>query len=243
MTMYRTINQANLCPCGSGKAIAECHKKANAKWQYVGNNYLGEPIYSDPSLESAIKERLDKIEQRAYKVETKQEALDLLDEMYEVIAPGYNAISNQMSCRKGCAACCYQAIPSTALETARIKKFIANHERRDEWLKKINELKDHYPKAKGSSTFTELASPYFFEGRPCPFLSTEDNTCGIYPVRPQTCRSHMVVSDPQSCHAQTVVNVGMYHSQVYTEQTTKIVLILNAMIYPNKKPEFLIHLF
>nr|WP_246062091.1 hypothetical protein [Paenibacillus oralis] len=160
MTMHRTINQATFCPCGSGKAIAECHKKANAKWEFVGNNYLGEPIYTDPSLESAIKERLDKIEQRAYKVETKQEALDLLDEMYEVIAPDYNAISNQMSCRKGCAACCYQAIPSTALETARIKKFIANHERRDEWLKKINELNDHYPKAKGNSTFTELASTF-----------------------------------------------------------------------------------
>lgn len=243
MPVHNRMNPNIPCPCGSGRIVSECHKKPNPKWEYICDNHRGEPVYNDKSLELITKQRLDEIESRAYKVTNKQEAFDLLDEMYHAVAPGMDAITAQSSCRKGCAACCYQAIPSTPLEVARIKKFMATDERKELWMNKIRELKDHYPKANGKANFSDLAGPYFFEGRPCPFLDLEDNTCGIYPVRPQTCRNHMVMTDPALCHAKELKQVGIYHSPVYMEQTTRICIILNAMIYPEKKPEFLVHLF
>lgn len=242
-TVHKAINPQNPCPCGSGKTFSECHKKPDPNWEYVGDNYRGEPVYIDKSLDLKIKLRLDEIELRAFHVTTKQEAYELLDEMYEVIEPAMEAISAQSSCRKGCAACCYQAIPCTPLEVSRIKKFMSTSEKKEEWMTRIQELKKHYPKANGNAKFTELAGPYFFERRPCPFLDLEDFTCGIYPVRPQTCRSHMVVSDPDLCHAQELTHISMFQSPIYTKKTMQICLILNAMIYPEKKTEFLVHLF
>jgi Fe-S-cluster containining protein len=243
MAITGKMNPNIPCPCGSGKKLSECHKSPVSQWEFVGHNYLGEPVYVDKLRELATKQLLDELEEEAYQVENRQHAIGLLDRMYSVISPGIESLTAQSSCRKGCAACCYQAIPATPLETARIKKYMEHHVNKETWIKNINVLKPFYPKASQDETFKEAAGAYFFEGRPCPFLNLEDNTCGIYPVRPITCLTHIVMTDPAICHSNQTANIGMLRSAVYSHQTMRITAILSARIYPYKKPDFLVHLF
>lgn len=56
---------------------------------------------------------------------------------------------------------------------------------------------------------------YFLEGKigdPCPFLTTE-NSCGIYDIRPTTCRTYTCVGDPRITEGMRQGTEGL-HTQI-----------------------------
>jgi Fe-S-cluster containining protein len=92
----------------------------------------------------------------------------------------------QITCKKGCAHCCKIRAVSTPIEA----------ELAVDYATKNNIPIDtaRLEKQKDMDVEEYMFSPH----RTCVFLQ-EDNTCGIYPVRPFACRTYFVISDPDLC--------------------------------------------
>ena len=120
------------------------------------------------------------------------------------------AAGEEISCKKGCAACCRQLIPLAEIETHHINELVeAMPEPRRA------EIKDRFEKAwrhfteigwinrlDASATASRLERQdvvvdYFRENIPCPFL--EDESCSIYENRPLGCREYLVTSPAEHC--------------------------------------------
>jgi Fe-S-cluster containining protein len=104
----------------------------------------------------------------------------------------------QLACRQGCSACCYQMVTCTPLEFEVILRYVNSL---TEDLKQRIIMGTN--KVVGDWRRYHAKNPRFFVGtaegvmkvhrdwnqRPCPFLSKEDGSCRIYPVRPIDCRT------------------------------------------------------
>lgn len=127
-----------------------------------------------------------------------------------------------ISCRKGCGACCRQAVPVALPEARRLRQVVdAMPElRRSEVLaafaaaeQRVQEsgLMNAFlePEALDRSEAERAPMAYFRLGIPCPFLVEE--SCGIYEERPLACREYMVTSPAAYCAApdQRVVSLRM----------------------------------
>jgi len=135
-----------------------------------------------------------------------------------------SANKKQASCAKGCGLCCYHWVEDvnsfeiqiiadyikTEMPHNEIKR-IAEACRKDiatmENLEKIVDMKFAAlkPQAEIDPSFILLSSFYQLE-RPCPLL-TPAGECGIYNVRPITCRIYMSLADPKRC-APSDINDG-----------------------------------
>ncbi len=91
----------------------------------------------------------------------------------------------QISCRKGCAFCCYQNVDISYDEACLL---IDNVE--IDW-----------------EAVEKQAANESNRSKRCVFLK-EDNTCGIYEVRPISCRKYFVVSPPNDCNMDDPSNSG-----------------------------------
>lgn len=121
----------------------------------------------------------------------KSKLLNILQNEREVVdAWATNAVESlDVSCSSGCAACC-NLLPMTSLGEA---------------VGTIIQLGDMWPKYKSRvladveklDEYKGDSVRWFKEGRGCAFL--EGDHCSIYPYRPTTCRSHLVISDPERC--------------------------------------------
>ena len=109
----------------------------------------------------------------------------------------------QVSCRKGCGACCRQLVPVSRTEGERLLSVVEAmpRERRKilgarfaaaEAAISAAGLKD-----RGQRTDRELSTSYFALGVPCPFL--EEESCSIHPERPLVCREYLVTSPAELC--------------------------------------------
>jgi Fe-S-cluster containining protein len=89
----------------------------------------------------------------------------------------------EISCRKGCGACCRQLVPVSRTEGERLLGVIEAMppERRREL----------------GARFAAAATAYFALGIPCPFL--EEESCSIHPERPLVCREYLVTSPAELC--------------------------------------------
>jgi Fe-S-cluster containining protein len=97
-----------------------------------------------------------------------------------------------VTCRAGCAHCCYHPISISILEAISIYRWLVAHQK---WtlglrkaLNKASELQ------LGTSFETWLLSLI-----PCPLLD-EDKRCTAYAARPFVCRTYAATSDPHYCH-------------------------------------------
>jgi Fe-S-cluster containining protein len=93
-----------------------------------------------------------------------------------------------VSCRKGCAACCYCHVSVTPQEAALLVYFA--HEQGV----KIDRDKLRRQAQKNLQTWNTLAPVE----RACVFLAS-DNTCAVHEHRPGACRKYLVVTDPRHC--------------------------------------------
>jgi Fe-S-cluster containining protein len=130
------------------------------------------------------------------------------------------AAGREVSCKKGCGACCRQLVPISAIEATEVagvvdrmpeerKKVIlerfADARRRLEEVGMLEPLL--HPDQFSDEHMRNLGREYFKFGIPCPFL--EEESCSIYLDRPITCREYLVTSPAENCAAPTPETIKM----------------------------------
>lgn len=134
---------------------------------------------------------------------------------------GEAAASNQgqeISCKKGCGACCRQTVPLMEVETYHIRDIVENlpEPRRTQVKERFDAAVDRLVdknwfermKQYDEMTYDErvaIIMEYFYEGIACPFL--EDESCSIYQDRPLVCREYLVISPAENCQNPTKENI------------------------------------
>lgn len=114
---------------------------------------------------------------------------------------------HMISCKKGCSYCCNIEVYMTLAEAEIIVNYCReNNISIDTEVLKVQEPLDRSERGKHPNSR-------------CVFLK-EDNTCGIYEVRPMACRKYIVVSNPKFCD----VSNGSQQVSVYTELHTEMIL-------------------
>jgi Fe-S-cluster containining protein len=124
----------------------------------------------------------------------------------------------EISCKKGCGACCNQLVPISEAEAFQIGELVeempeprknqikqrfadaCKHFYEIGWFKKVdktNELNDDERR--------QLVLDYFAESIPCPFL--EDESCSIHQNRPLVCREYLVTSPAEICAKPTAETI------------------------------------
>lgn len=114
----------------------------------------------------------------------------------------------QVSCKKGCGACCNQAVPLSPAETWMIADVVASlpPDRKSQTLARFADAKERLREAgfgerslerAGEAEVLKLGLDYFRLGIPCPFLV--DAACSIHANRPSACREFLVSSPAEHC--------------------------------------------
>jgi len=137
-----------------------------------------------------------------------------LRELCNQVADGVAQIAqengDEISCRKGCAACCRQYVPISPAEARLMvelveempepgrsiikQRFEAAVERFKE--SEVMETAMDYNRLSEAKRM-KMVKDYFQLGIACPFL--ENESCSIYADRPLICREYMVISSPRHC--------------------------------------------
>lgn len=104
---------------------------------------------------------------------------ELTDHAAALVAP-------QTPCKKGCSACCYQAVP-ISLNEARIIEGATGHR----YSREAKTLVPAIDTMETIARFNANCEARLHDPTPCPFLV--DDACSIYEVRPIPCRSHQVL--------------------------------------------------
>jgi len=123
-----------------------------------------------------------------------------------------------VSCKKGCNACCYHMIGLAEFETYHIAEIIEEmpEPQRSEVKERINKALKHFAETGWIERFEncsdysdkeslEVFLDYFKEAVPCPFLV--DESCSIYDDRPLMCREYLVTSPAENCSNPTKENI------------------------------------
>ena len=127
----------------------------------------------------------------------------------------YNLSANgiQMSCGRGCARCCHHFVTSVhASEVLVIYEALRQREDLESLIEQCRERATDFDgwRAFAEETYSEKSAKdqddlalehYYDEGNPCPFLA-HDGTCGIYEIRPTTCRMYMATSAQRYCEPE-----------------------------------------
>jgi Fe-S-cluster containining protein len=120
------------------------------------------------------------------------------------------AHGEQVTCRRGCGACCRQLVPIAEAEARHLSELIQNlpSARRQTVLARFAEARGRLdragllerlerPERFGDADLLPLGLEYFRQGIPCPFL--DDESCSIHPERPLACREYLVSSPAENC--------------------------------------------
>ena len=123
--------------------------------------------------------------------------------LYEKLDPAVARSTAHLpiSCKAGCAGCCYLLALISLPEGVAIAEYFLEDTQRRNLIPLL--MRSFYEQIQampsGTLTFKEIREAYFAKKVPCTFLDTETNLCTIYPVRPGACRYHLVVTDPKLC--------------------------------------------
>ncbi len=109
----------------------------------------------------------------------------------------------EISCRKGCGACCRQLVPVSRTEGERLLALVKTMpgERRERLRARFAAAETIIADAgladRAGRSDRELSQAYFALAIPCPFLDEE--SCSIHPDRPLVCREYLVTSPAELC--------------------------------------------
>lgn len=136
----------------------------------------------------------------------------------------------EITCKKGCGACCRQYVPISPPEARLLHKIVENMpaEGRIKMKRRFKEaalkLQDSglLHKAMNYSTIPEeeadaLTTEYFHLGIACPFL--EDESCSIHSFRPLICREYLVISPAEHCAALDGDNIKRLEIPISVSET------------------------
>ena len=132
------------------------------------------------------------------------------DSVVDGSAKAAEEAGQKISCKKGCGACCRQAVPISEVEARRIRDLVNElpEPRRTEIRARFTDARRRLEEAglleqllhPGDWAARDNASfgvKYFYLGIPCPFL--EEESCSIYADRPLTCREYLVTTPADNC--------------------------------------------
>jgi len=134
---------------------------------------------------------------------------DQLVSMGVARATGPQAGGLQISCCRGCGACCRQLVPLSPPEAFMLADLVLSFpdERRAAVMARFTQTRQALqqagietvagPTKASDSAHAEVALKYFELGVPCPFL--EDESCSIHADRPSICREYLVTSPAALC--------------------------------------------
>lgn len=124
----------------------------------------------------------------------------------------------QISCAKGCGACCRQLVPIAEGEAHQLRQLVAAmpEERRAVIQQRFAAAKAElqqsgllqailFPGELSNDAKKQLGLTYFAQGIACPFLQEE--SCSIHPDRPLACREYLVTSPAANCAAPSADTV------------------------------------
>jgi Fe-S-cluster containining protein len=146
---------------------------------------------------------------------------------------GVKAIESEgesISCKKGCGACCSQAVPLAEIEAYQIAELVENfpEPRRSIVKEKFEKAFSHFAEIGWFEKLSECAAQtlkeqekvvmeYFHEGISCPLL--EEGSCSIHQDRPLACREYLVTSPAQNCSSPTASTVKIVQLPVKPSKT------------------------
>ena len=129
------------------------------------------------------------------------------------------AEGREISCQKGCTACCHQLVPLPEFEAYHIAELVEKmpEPRRTEMKRRFGQTVAHFTETGWVEKFDniteynqeewrEMLSDYFTERIACPFLV--DDACSIYHDRPLVCREYLVTSPAENCSNPTPENIN-----------------------------------
>lgn len=134
----------------------------------------------------------------------------LTDAVVGIAEQGVARQGLEVSCRKGCGACCRQLVPLVESETHRLARLVAAlpEPRRSQVRARfaaalqrlaaaglLDQLRQ--PSRVPDVRLQPLGLDYFHLGLACPFL--EDESCSIHADRPLACREYLVTSPAEDC--------------------------------------------
>ena len=119
---------------------------------------------------------------------------DRLDTAIAAWQEGYRLLGGRVHCGKGCSCCCTLAVNCTLPEAVRLSVALtaAQHCRLSGY---IAGLVTAIPRMTDLKGYLDLHRK---ELGPCPFLEP-DGSCGVYPVRPSSCRSLISTKENSWC--------------------------------------------
>jgi hypothetical protein len=228
-----------LCPCGSERKHMDCCASTGHRFgllEYEGKRIFFDVDETQQRVDELVTFCSEKIFKRLHENEAiveKEKALRYLKAIYELSDKALKPFLRNSSCEKGCNACCYLIVESTAIEAEMVRRYMEEHldrEKKLDVLAKIKEAKRHYPDPVGMDEEypDPLQEEYFALHVPCPFLSSE-GLCTIYEVRPLNCRKHVVFSDPGQC--KRMATTAGYEAEYFSE-VDPAVHGLSVLVYP-----------
>lgn len=117
-----------------------------------------------------------------------------LDQLIAAWMSEYRQRGGTIHCGRGCRNCCGLVVNCTVLEAVAIARQLTPVQR--------TRLTACIPKlracAEQADSLKEWLSSYRDQAGPCPFLN-EDGSCGIYPLRPLSCRAVLATKEPGWC--------------------------------------------
>jgi Fe-S-cluster containining protein len=151
------------------------------------------------------------------------ELLEIVGDHYREIDADLAAHSAEVTCRKGCTACCHELVSGELVEAEYIvanapdavRRALPRFQEHEDRLYRILDpatraaLGTSGPDLAGArSAAIERASKAWFRERvPCAFLDA-DGTCTVYAYRPHACRTYAVLSDPALCSDPDATVIG-----------------------------------
>jgi Fe-S-cluster containining protein len=148
----------------------------------------------------------------------------------------------RVSCAKGCGVCCYHwAEDVYSFEVKgivdylkknhpdRLKAISARLKKDVDWMHKLTTaVRTASAARRGDVDPYDIALSAFYQlKRPCPLLG-KDGACGIYPLRPLTCRIYVSFSDKRQCLPQ---NIQSNKTMTYLLDLEKDVMELFDMLH------------
>jgi Fe-S-cluster containining protein len=142
----------------------------------------------------------------------------LADAVVDSAAQSAREQGEEVSCKKGCGACCRQLVPIAEAEARRIHALVEElpEPRRSEVRARFAAARQRlaeagllakllHPEEWSEGDGRSLGMAYFQQGIPCPFL--EEESCSIHPDRPVACREYLVTSPAEHCARPTAQTV------------------------------------